>query len=159
MVTQKAKKIEPEKNPVIKLFRKWFPVAPDYIGSSFFAKLDGRHVATPLFVVLLMIETTDVIFAVDSIPAILAITKDPFIVYTSNVFAILGLRALYFAIAGIIQMFRYLSYGLSAILIFVGAKMMLVDLYKIPIELSLGIVAGILAVSIIASIVKKPQVT
>jgi tellurite resistance protein TerC len=158
MVTEKDKKIEPEKNPVIKLFRKIFPVTPDYVGSSFFTKIDGKRIATPLFVVLLMIETTDVIFAVDSIPAILAITQDPFIVYTSNVFAILGLRALYFALAGIILMFRYLSYGLAAILVFVGAKMMLVDIYKIPIELSLGIVAGILAISIFASVIKKPTV-
>jgi tellurite resistance protein TerC len=158
MVTEKDKKIEPERNPVIKLFRKIFPVTPDYVGSSFFTKVDGKRIATPLFVVLMMIETTDVIFAVDSIPAILAITKDPFIVYTSNVFAILGLRALYFALAGIIQMFRYLSYGLAAILVFVGAKMMVVDLYKIPIELSLVVVAGILVISIIASIVIKPQV-
>jgi tellurite resistance protein TerC len=157
MITGKDKKIEPEKNPVIKLFRKIFPVTPDYVGSSFLISINGKRIATPLFVVLLMIETTDVIFAVDSIPAILAITKDPFIVYTSNVFAILGLRALYFAIAGIIQMFRFLSYGLAAILVFVGAKMMLVDIYKIPIEISLGIVAGILAISIIASIVKKPH--
>ncbi len=157
MLRQKDKKIEPERNPVIRAFRKLFAVSPDYLGSSFFSKINGKHMATPLFVVLLTIETTDVIFAVDSIPAILAITKDPFIVYTSNVFAILGLRALYFAIAGIIKMFHYLSYGLSAILVFVGTKMLIVDIYKISIELSLGIVAGILAISIIASIFRKPQ--
>jgi tellurite resistance protein TerC len=152
MAAQKDKKIEPEKNPVVKVFRKMFPIAANYNGPSFFTRIEGRYIATPLFVVLLMIETSDVIFAADSIPAILAITKDPFIVYTSNVFAILGLRALYFAIAGFVRMFRYLSYGLSAILIFVGVKMMLVDLYKIPVELSLGIIVFILAVSIIASL-------
>ena len=133
MITQKDKKLEPEKNPVIKAFRKWFPVTDKYFGDHFFEKIDGRMVATPMFVVLLFIETTDLIFAVDSIPAILAITSNPFIVYTSNVFAILGLRALYFALAGIMGLFHYLTYGLSIILVFVGMKMMIVDLYKIPV--------------------------
>jgi len=158
MVSQEHKKIEPEKNPIIIIFRKFFPVTHEYSGSSFFTRTNNKRIATPLFIVLLVIETTDVLFAVDSIPAILAITHDPFIVYTSNVFAILGLRALYFTLAGIMQMFHYLSYGLAAILVFVGVKMMLVNFYKIPIELSLAIIAAFLAISVITSIVKKPHV-
>jgi tellurite resistance protein TerC len=118
----------------------------------------GGVFATPLFVVLLVVETTDVVFAVDSIPAILAITQDPFVVCTSNVFAILGLRALYFALAGIMQLFHYLHYGLSAILIFVGVKMLLADVYKVPIGIALGEVAGILLVSVIASVVRSRKV-
>jgi tellurite resistance protein TerC len=128
------------------------PITVELHGQRFFVRIDQRLWATPLFVVLLVIETTDVIFAVDSIPAIFAITLDPFIVYTSNIFAILGLRALYFLLAGIMDMFRYLKLGLSLVLCFVGIKMMLVDLYKIPIGVSLGVVAGILAISILASI-------
>ena len=146
-------KIEPEKNPAVRLLRRWMPITVEFHGQSFFVRIDQRLWATPLFVVLLVIETTDVIFAVDSIPAIFAITLDPFIVYTSNIFAILGLRALYFLLAGIMDMFRYLKLGLSFVLCFVGLKMMLVDFYKIPIGVSLGVVAGILAVSILASIV------
>lgn len=152
MALQKDKEIHPEKNPVLKLFRRFMPVTTEYVGDKFFTRFDGRRFATPMFVVLLLIETTDVIFAVDSIPAILAITTDPFIVYTSNVFAILGLRALYFALAGIMQMFHYLAYGLAAILVFVGTKMMLVDFYKLPIAVALGVVAGILAISVVASL-------
>jgi tellurite resistance protein TerC len=117
-------------------------------------KRERKYFATPLFIVLLVVETTDVIFAADSIPAILAITLDPFIVYTSNVFAILGLRALYFALAGIMQLFHYLHYGLSAILVFVGVKMLLADIYKIPVGIALGVVAGILLISVISSIIK-----
>ncbi|MEW5800148.1 MAG: TerC family protein [Bacteroidota bacterium] len=157
MVTQKDKKLEPEKNPIIKTFRKWFPVTDEYHGSRFFTKIEKRKFATPLFVVLLFIETTDVIFAVDSIPAILAITSNPFIVYTSNVFAILGLRALYFALAGIMGLFHYLHYGLSLILVFVGSKMILVDFFKIEIQVSLGIVLGILLISVIASKLFPPK--
>lgn len=152
MALQKDKEIHPEKNPVLRLFRRLMPVTEDYADGKFFVKRDGRYLATPLFVVVLVIETTDVIFAVDSIPAVLAITRDPFIVYTSNVFAILGLRALYFALAGVMQLFHYLHYGLSAILVFVGLKMLLVDIYKIPIGLALGTVASILVISVIASI-------
>jgi tellurite resistance protein TerC len=110
-----------------------------------------------MFVVLLLIETTDVIFAVDSIPAILAVTQDPFIVYTSNVFAILGLRALYFALAGIMQLFHYLHYGLSAILVFVGTKMLISEFYKVPIGIALAVIAGILLISVIASILRPRQ--
>jgi tellurite resistance protein TerC len=153
MALHQDTEIRPEKNPVLKLFRRFMPVAERHKGDSFFIKQNGRRFATPLFIVLLMIETTDVIFAVDSIPAILAITTDPFIVYTSNVFAILGLRALYFALAGVMQMFHYLAYGLAAILVFVGAKMMLADFYKLPISVALGVVAGILTIAIVASLV------
>jgi tellurite resistance protein TerC len=155
MALQKDKEIHPEKNPVIKLFRRLMPVTQDYDEKSrFFVRKAGRLHATPLFVALLVVETTDVIFAVDSIPAVLAITHDPFIVYTSNVFAILGLRALYFALAGIMQLFHYLHYGLSAILVFVGVKMLITEIYKIPITIALGVVAGILLVSVIASLVR-----
>jgi len=147
-------KIEPEKNPAVVLLRRWMPITNDYHGQRFFVRIEGRRWATPLFVVLLVIETTDVIFAVDSIPAIFAITLDPFIVYTSNIFAILGLRALYFLLAGILDMFRYLKVGLSFVLCFVGIKMMIVDFYKIPIAVSLAVVAGILVISIVASLVK-----
>lgn len=157
MATQKDKKLEPEKNPVIKAFRRWFPVTSDYDADRFFTKINMRRVATPMFVVLLFIETTDVIFAVDSIPAILAITSNPFIVYTSNVFAILGLRALYFALAGIMNLFHYLNYGLSVILVFVGLKMILVDVIKIPVEYSLTVIVSILVVSIIASKLFPPK--
>ncbi|KAB2879103.1 TerC family protein [bacterium] len=155
MALQKDKKIEPDKNPAIRLFRRYFPVTDAYDGSKFLTRVDGKLLATPMMIVLIVIETTDLIFAVDSIPAILAITTDPFIVYTSNVFAILGLRALYFALAGIMQLFHYLAYGLSAVLIFVGAKMMLVDVYKIPIEISLLVIVLILTVAIVASVMRS----
>jgi tellurite resistance protein TerC len=158
MALQKDKKLEPEKNPVIRLFRKWFKVTNDYHGDKFFTKIDGKKFATPMFIVLMVIETTDVIFAVDSIPAILAITSNPFIVYTSNVFAILGLRALYFALAGIMGLFHYLHYGLSVILVFVGGKMILVDFVKIPIELSLSIIMLVLISSIILSKMFPPKI-
>jgi tellurite resistance protein TerC len=148
------KKIDPEKNPVLKYLRKVMPVTEDYHEDKFFIKRVGKYVATPLFVVLVVIESTDVLFAVDSIPAILAITTDPFIIYTSNVFAILGLRALYFALAGIMPMFYYLNYGLSAILAFVGTKMLISDYYKVPIMVSLGVVAAILIASVALSVVR-----
>ncbi len=158
MAWQKDKEIHPEKNPLLRLFRRLMPVTDRYHGGAFFVKQAGGSFATPLFVVLLLVETTDLIFAVDSIPAILAITLDPFIVYTSNVFAILGLRSLYFALAGIMPLFHYLNYGLAAILAFVGAKMMLVDFYKIPIGISLGVVAAILLISVVASLLwPRPQ--
>jgi tellurite resistance protein TerC len=156
LAMQQNKEVHPEKNPVLKLFRRFMPVTKNFEGAKFLVKRDGRRFATPLLIVLLMVETTDVIFALDSIPAILAITTDSFIVYTSNVFAILGLRALYFALAGIMQMFHYLSYGLAAILVFVGIKMMIMDFYKLPIGISLGVVAGILAIAVLASLL-RPQ--
>jgi len=145
------KKIDPDKNPVIRFFKKFMPVMLDSQKDIFFVKLNGKRYATPLFLVLILIETTDLIFAVDSIPAILAITQDQFIVYTSNVFAILGLRSLYFALAGVVHRFWLLSYGLAVVLVFVGIKMLLVDLYKIPIEWSLIFIALIITGSIFLS--------
>lgn len=153
MALQKEKEIRPERNAVLRLFRRFVPVTANYEGQKFVVKRGGRYFATPLLIVLLAVETTDVIFAVDSIPAILAVTRDPFIVYTSNVFAILGLRALYFALAGLMGLFHYLNYGLSAILAFVGIKMLLSDIYKIPIVASLGIISCILIASVLASII------
>jgi tellurite resistance protein TerC len=157
MVTEKDKEIHPDKNPVLRLFRRLVPVTENYHADHFFVKQAGHYAATPLFVVLLVVETTDVIFAVDSIPAILGITVNPFIVYTSNVFAILGLRALYFALAGVMQLFHYLHYGLSAILVFVGVKMLLADVYKLPVAVALGVIAGILLIAVIASLMRPPQ--
>ena len=157
MALEKEKKIHPERNPVLRLFRRFVPVTSDYEGDKFLVKREGRYFATPLFITLLIVETTDVIFAIDSIPAILAITLDPFIVYTSNVFAILGLRSLYFALAGIMQLFHYLHYGLSAILVFVGAKMLLAYIYKIPVDIALGVVAGFLLISVIVSIIRPRE--
>jgi tellurite resistance protein TerC len=153
MAMEKEKEIHPEKNPVLRLFRRFANVSNDHENGKFFVKRAGRYLATPLFVVLLVVETTDIIFAMDSIPAILAVTTDPFIVYSSNVFAILGLRALYFALAGAMKMFRYLNYGVSAVLAFVGAKMIVSEVYKIPVGLALGVVGGILLISVIASII------
>jgi tellurite resistance protein TerC len=152
MAFEKEKEIHPERNPVLRLFRRLMPVTKEYEGGRFFVRRDKRWFATPLFVVLLVVETTDLIFAVDSIPAVLAITHDPFIVYTSNVFAILGLRALYFALAGVMDLFHFLHYGLSAILVFVGIKMVGSHFFRIPIGVALSVVAGILIVSVIASL-------
>jgi tellurite resistance protein TerC len=157
MAMEKDKEIHPDKNPVLRLFRRLVPVTEDYHADHFFVRRFGHYAATPLFVVLLVVETTDIIFAVDSIPAILAITVDPFLVYTSNVFAILGLRALYFALAGVMQLFHYLHYGLSAILVFVGAKMLLADVYKLPVGVALGVIAGILLIAVIASVIRPHQ--
>ncbi len=152
MAFEKEKEVRPENNLVLKLFKKIMPVTTELEGGQFFVKRGTRRYATPLFVVLLIVETTDVIFAVDSIPAILSITRNPFIVYTSNVFAILGLRALYFALAGVVGLFHHLHYGLSAILVFVGTKMLIADFYKVPIAASLGFIAFALVLSIAASI-------
>jgi tellurite resistance protein TerC len=152
MLSAGDEKIEPEKNPAVRLLRRIMHVSSDYHGQRFFVRQNSRLYATPLLLVLVVVETTDVIFAVDSIPAIFAVTMDPFIVYTSNVFAILGLRALYFLLAGVMDMFRYLKVGLSLVLCFVGVKMLIVDFYKIPIGVSLGVVAGILAASILFSL-------
>jgi len=151
-------KIEPEKNPLIRFFKKFMPVTPNLQEDNFFVKLNGKIYATPLFLVLIIIETTDLIFAVDSIPAILAITQDQFIVYTSNVFAIMGLRSLYFALAGVVHRFWLLSFGLAVVLVFVGIKMLLIDLYKIPIEWSLIFIATIITGSIFLSLkIKRPK--
>ena len=145
------------KNPVLKLVRRLIPVTPEYRGDRFLVREAGRWVATPLFLVLILLETTDVIFAVDSIPAIFAVTNDPFIVYTSNVFAILGLRSLYFLLGGVMGKFSYLKLGLSGVLVFVGVKMVLVDFYKIPSPASLAVIATILTVSIVASLRKAKR--
>ncbi len=158
MALEKEKEIHPERNPVLKLFRRFMPVTDRYQEGKFVVKRAKQYLATPLFVVLLVVETTDVVFAVDSIPAVLAITLDPFIVYTSNVFAILGLRSLYFALAGIMELFHYLHYGLSAILVFVGTKMLLAEIYKIPVGIALVVVASILLISVIASVVRPRKV-
>jgi tellurite resistance protein TerC len=149
---QEEMEIHPEKNPVLRVFRRWMPVTENYEGGKFFVRRPGLY-ATPLLIVLLVVETTDLLFAVDSIPAILAITLDAFIVYTSNVFAILGLRSMYFALAGMMEVFHYLHYGLSIVLIFVGAKMLLSHYYHMPTELALGVVAGVLLISVLASVV------
>lgn len=152
MFNHNNSKINPDKNPVLRFVKKFVPVTQDLHEGKFFIKIEGRRFATPLFLVLILIETTDLIFAVDSIPAILAITQDQFIVYTSNVFAILGLRSLFFALAGVVHRFWLLSYGLAIVLIFVGIKMILVDFYKIPIEWSLVFIAAIISGSIFFSL-------
>lgn len=152
MLTASEQKFDPEKNPIMKISRKLFSITPTFDGDNFFTRRDGKTWVTPLFLVVIMIETTDLIFAVDSIPAILAISEDPFIVYTSNVFAILGLRSLYFALSGIEKYFHYLKFGLSAILVFVGTKMCIMDFYKIPVALSLIIIVFVLTIAMIASV-------
>ena len=157
MYLQGDEKIEPEKNPVVRLFERFVPIIRKYDGQNFFIRREGKSYATLLMLVLIVVETTDVIFAIDSIPAIFAITDDPFIIYTSNVFAILGLRALYFMLAGVMEMFVYLKIGLSVVLCFVGAKMMLIDIYKIPIGVSLAVIGSVLLLSIIASWLIKPR--
>ena len=143
----------PEKNPIYKFARRLFPAVPEYHGKHFFVMKDGRRYATPLLLVLIAIEATDVVFAVDSIPAIFAITTDPFIVYTSNIFAILGLRAMYFLLAGIIDKFHYLKYGLAVVLLFVGVKMVIAEWYHVPIGVSLGVIATVLTASVLASVI------
>jgi len=148
----KPEEINPERSPILRLARRFLPITPGYEGASFFVRHQGRILATPLLLVLLLVETTDVLFAVDSIPAIFAVTLDPFIVYTSNVFAILGLRALYFVLAGAIRKFRYLRPGLAVVLMFVGVKMLVAHRYPVPILVSLGVICGILAVAILASL-------
>jgi tellurite resistance protein TerC len=155
MVVGEDKPMNPEKNPLVKFVRKLFPVTESFEGDKFFIKRDQKIWATPLFIVVVLIEATDLIFAVDSIPAIISISEDPFIVYTSNVFAILGLRSLYFALAGIEKYFTYLKYGLATILVFVGLKMCMSDLVKIPVEISLIIILFVLAISMIASVIVK----
>lgn len=153
LMRQGEAEIHPERNPVLRLFRKAFPVTHDYVGGKFFVRQPGLY-ATPLFIVLLVIETTDVLFAVDSIPAVLAITLNAFIVYTSNVFAILGLRSMYFALAGMMELFHYLHYGLSVVLIFIGAKMLAAHYIEIPTAWALVIVVVVLGVSVIASVLR-----
>ncbi len=152
MSLHQDKEIHPERNLAVRIARRMIPITSDYHGARFFVTDRRKRFATPLFLVLLIIETTDLIFAVDSIPAILAISRDPFIVYTSNVFAIMGLRSLYFALAGAMDRFRFIRQALSVILIFVGVKMLAADLYKVPVAVSLAVIAGILILSVIASL-------
>jgi tellurite resistance protein TerC len=162
MAFHKNEELHPEDNPLVKVVKRFMPVTQGYRGASFFVREAGKLMATPLLLVLLIVESTDLVFAVDSIPAIFAVTEDPFIVYTSNVFAILGLRSLYFLLAGVMHKFHYLKLGLSAVLTFVGVKMLLPDLsefvtgvsYKIPTLLSLAVVAGILAIAVVASLLR-----
>ena len=151
LLRQGDEEIHPERNPLLRAFRKWIPVTKDYEGERFWVRRPGLY-ATPLVVVLLVVETTDILFAVDSIPAVLAITLNAFIVYTSNVFAILGLRSMYFAVAGMMDLFEYLHYGLSGVLVLIGAKMLLSHYYQVPTAIALGTVAGVIAVSVLASL-------
>lgn len=153
MAVKREEEIHPERNPVVRWFKRWMPVTADFRGDRFFVLENGVRHATPLFVVLLLVEVSDLIFAVDSIPAIFAVTTDPFIVYTSNVFAILGLRSLYFALAGVMDKFHYLKVGLGVVLAFVGVKMLLAhSAWKIDTLVALGVVVAILAVSVAASL-------
>jgi tellurite resistance protein TerC len=149
--------VRPERNVLVRIFRRFVPVTAGYHGSKFFLKLDGQRYATLLFIVVIVVETTDLLFALDSIPAIFAITTDPFIVYTSNIFAILGLRSLYFALAGMMNLFHYLKAGLSIVLSFVGIKMLLSAVYPISIVVTLAVVGGVIFLSILASILWPKQ--
>ena len=159
MIVKREEEIHPERNPVVKWFKRLMPVTADYRGDKFFVRENGVRMATPLFVVLMLVEMSDVLFAVDSIPAIFAVTKDPFIVYTSNVFAILGLRSLYFALAGVLDKFHYLKIGLGIVLTFVGIKMLLGHtVWKINTLVSLGVIISVLAGSIVMSLVRPKKV-
>lgn len=152
LITQKEKEVQPEKNPLVRVVRRFIRCKTNYDGSKFFTRVNGLRCATPLLIVLLTIETMDVMFATDSVPAVFGVTLDPFIVYTSNIFAILGLRALFFAIAGLFYLFRFLVYGLCIVLAFVGVKMLLIDVYKMPVGISLTVVGFLILSSILASI-------
>jgi len=159
MIVKREEEIHPERNPLVRWFKKLMPVTNDYRGDKFFVRENGVRMATPLFVVLLLVEFSDLIFAVDSIPAIFAVTKDPFIVYTSNVFAILGLRSLYFALAGVMDKFHYLKIGLGVVLSFVGVKMLLGHTaWKIDTHVSLVVIVGVLAISVIVSLLRPRKV-
>ncbi len=157
MATQSEENPHPESNPVLKLIRRFLPMTADYHGGKFFTMENGRRLATPLFLVFIVINLTDVIFAVDSIPAVLAITRDPFIVYTSNMFAIMGLRSIYFALSGFAKRLHYLHYGLSAVLVLLGVKMLLSKVYDIPTVVSLLLIAVILGAAVIASLRRPPE--
>jgi tellurite resistance protein TerC len=145
--------VDPSKNLVLKWSRKLLPVTDEYAGGRFFYRTGGRLFVTPLFIVLLIVETTDILFATDSIPAILAISRDPFVVYTSNVFAILGLRSLFFALSGLMKLFHYLNYGLAVVLMFIGAKMLVSFRYHLPTWVALLVIATALGISVLASLV------
>ncbi|MGE3974394.1 MAG: TerC family protein [Bdellovibrionales bacterium] len=146
---------QPEKNIIIRLLKKVLPISDQYDGGNFLTVKNGKRMGTPLLLVLVAVETTDVVFAMDSIPAVIAITRDPFIVFTSNIFAILGLRSMFFVLAGVMNLFEYLSYGVAVILVYVGVKMLLMDVYKIPVHVTLIIMANIILVSILMSVLKK----
>lgn len=152
LMTQKEIEVEPERNPIVRFSRKLIPVSTEYDGASFFKRVDGKRLATPLIIVLIAIETMDIMFATDSVPAVLAITTDPLIVYSSNVFAILGLRALFFALSGLFYLFRYLPTGICIVLAFVGVKMLLSDIFPIPVLVSLGVIIAILGGSVLLSV-------
>ncbi len=151
LLLKRNESVHPDRNPLVRAVRRILPVTPGYVGQKFLTRVGGRTFATPLLLALVTVEVTDVVFAVDSIPAVFAVTTDPFIVFTSNVFAILGLRSLYFLLAGVIEKFRYLKVGLALVLVFVGAKMLLQDVYALPTALSLAVIAGILAASMVIS--------
>ena len=159
IVVQRETEIHPERNPVVGFFRRLMPIAPQYHGQKFLVRIDGKRYATPLLLVLVMVEATDVVFAVDSIPAIFAVTRDPFLVFTSNIFAILGLRALYFLLRSIIDKFHYLKFGIGLVLVFVGAKMLIAEFVHVPIGLSLGVILALLGGSVVASLLfpKTPR--
>jgi len=157
VLREKETKIEPERNPVVKLFRRLFRITERYQGKSFWWRENGLLYATPLLLVLVVIEASDILFAVDSIPAVFGVTLDPFIAFTSNIFAILGLRALYFLLAGLMHKFTYLSYGLGLVLIFIGGKMVVHPWIEIPIELSLGLVLALLGGSVAISLLRPPK--
>jgi tellurite resistance protein TerC len=154
MLTSQDKEIHPDKNPVVRFFCKYFPVTGNYEGRKFFVVKNEKKYFTTLFIVVLVVMTSDLLFAVDSIPAVIAITQDLFLVYTSNILAIMGLRALFFVLSGMMDLFYYLQQGLSIILIFIGTKMILDHFFPIPVEIALGVVAGILAISVIASLLR-----
>lgn len=158
---REEEQVDPSQNVVLRLTRRFLPMTPSYEGNKFFVRREGRRFATPLFLVLLIVETTDVLFATDSIPAILAISRDPFIVYTSNVFAILGLRSMFFALSGVMKLFHYLNYGLAIVLMFIGTKMLVSVRYQIPTWIALMVIAAVLAISILASVLfpKKEKET
>jgi len=159
MLVQKEERVDLEKNPVLRLCRKFLPVTPDYVGAKFLVRRNGRRIFTPLALVLVFVDFIDLVFAVDSIPAIFAITKDSFIIYTSNICAILGLRSLYFLLGGIIGKFLYLKTGLAIVLALIGVKMLIADFWHMPTALSLGLVALILGISVLASALANRQKT
>ena len=155
LAIRRDEEVQPDKNPVMKLAKRFLPVTSEFEGQKFFVRRAGKWFVTPLFMVLIGLETTDLIFAVDSVPAVLAISDDPFIIWSSNVFAILGLRALFFLVDGILPYFRYLNFGLSVILVFIGIKMITSDAYHMPTAISLGTVGSILTITILASYIAK----
>lgn len=158
MVFGKEKELHPDQNPLVRVFKRFFPVTNEYHGDRFFVMQNAQRYATPLFIVVLVVEVTDLIFAVDSVPAVLAVSRNPFVVYTSNAFAILGLRSLFFALSHIMNLFHYIKYGLALVLTFIGTKMVLMDTFKIPIGISLTVVASILVLSVVLSIIfPKPE--